>query len=181
MSELTTGGPEELTWSYPSPAADGTTSGFVWMGYEEATESNQQEWVDFLNSTNESEHTIQNTGWDKASFVGLYNADWTSNFYSKTTGGDKPGGLGSRTYETQNVGTGVKFTKTPIWHYTVEGAYVKEIPADCGAYHSVDVGGGNMDNHAGPATDSDAAKYLGDSTYYWDDTCCWYGILSDRQ
>ena len=178
MSELTTGGPTDLMWSYPSPASDGTTEGFVWFGYEAATKEDQQAWCDFLNNEKAGggDHTIENTAWDEASMVGRYHPDWTSNFYSKASGGDKPGGLGSHTYETQHVGAGVQFAKAPIWHYTAEGEFVKEIPADAGAYHPVDVGGGYSDNHAGPAPDSDAAVYLGDSFYYFDETDCWYEV-----
>ena len=178
MSELTTGGPTELMWSNPSPVyIDGeyVTGGMVWFGYEECTKEDQQDWVDFVNSGKGS-MTIDDFEWDYASFVGRYHPDWTSHHYSNTSGGDKPGGLGSFTYETQHVGAGVQFAKAPIWHYTAEGEYVKEFPADAGAYHSVDVGGGYSDNHAGPAPDSDAAAYLGDSHYYFDETDCWYEV-----
>ena len=177
MSDLSLGG-TGLMWSNPSPVyIDGeyVNGGMVWFGYEQCTTKDQQDWVDFLN-TDGGNRTIDDVKWDYDSFVGRFHKDWTSLHYTHSTGGSKPGGLGSHTYETQHVGAGVQFAKAPIWHYTAEGALVKELPENAGAYHSVDVGGGYSDNHAGPAPDSPAAEYLGGGDYYFNESDGWYEV-----
>jgi hypothetical protein len=160
----------DLNWSMPSKARDGTTDGPVYVGNEKATEEDLAALnADFGNA----EHTGEDV--DSLSVVGFYDRHWTSNFYSKNTGGDKPGGLGSHNYETQKWGgNGCQFKDYPVWHYTTEGDFVKEVPANLGECYKMDMGGGYYDLYAGVEPDSDCDKYLDGGVLVWDEMNDYY-------
>jgi hypothetical protein len=157
-----------LEWSHPSPARDGTTDGFVWVGNAQATRENKQQWVDFLNQDG-GNREIEDVAWDGRSLVGLYAKSWSSNYYSQTDG-SAPGGAGSHTYETQMWGgVGCEFKDSKCWHYNTAGALVKEVPANCGEVYRVDMSGGYYDYWAGVEPKSDAEKYLDGGIMTWDE------------
>ena len=174
MSDLTLGGPD-IPWSHPSPVYNPVTKtyeheGYVFMGLEPVT----QEDYDKLSAY--TGKPVTEADCDAPSLVGRHHPDWNSHFYESVEPHQRPGGLGSDTYREQKVGDGVKFATKAIWHTNAEGNMVKEIPGDCGEYHTVMYPGGYADNFVGPAPESQAEERLGDGSYYFDDNHEWYAI-----
>ena len=168
MSDDLTNNPD-IPWSYPSPASDGTTDGFVFMGDNRVTIEDFQKLEVYLERDDFDRDSV-----DGLSLCGLLHRDWNSNFYSKASGGNKPGGLGSEKYETQYVGDGVKFNKEPIWFNTAAGELVKEIPEQ--GYHTTYSDSGDADSYEGPEPGSEADSLLGDGLYKWDEQNGFYII-----
>jgi len=156
-----------LTWSYPGGPGDG--DGMVWYGLERATLDDIQEIKDFRES--------DDTGIDKMSLCGRYDRNWNSASYASMDMRNPNGGLGSVTYEHQHINHDqVQFAKEPRWHYNADGEFVKEVPADCGAYHRVDLGEGYYDYYSGPEPESPAAEELGNGHYIFHWLHKWYEV-----
>jgi hypothetical protein len=177
--ELTLGGPA-INWSQPSPTYNPETgqyesNGWVFFGLEPVTEEDIQALVDLINPEGLLDFMYST---DEASLVGRHHRDWSSNFYATVEPHQRPGGLGSPTYERQLVGAGVQFAKEPIWHYNTDGQFVKEIPADMGAYHTYIWPDGYSDNIAGPEKGSEAETLLDGGSYGWDEEAQYYIIQS---
>ena len=105
---------ETLHWSIPSPVAnaDPSVDGWVWMGNEQADDDDLQTLRDW-----QKDQSITWDECDELSLPGLYDREWSSNFYENNSGDNAPGGEGSHTYETQKLGEGVCMTKDRIYHY----------------------------------------------------------------
>lgn len=154
-------------WSWPANSG----SGFVWFGKYAAKPSD----YDALNKMMGYEAPVQ-----EQSVVGRYHPDWNSAWYVTVEPHRRPGGKGSRPYEAQWCGDGVRFIKERIWHFNDEGNMVKEVPANCGAYHRVYDGDGYL-NYAGPTPGSEADTLLGTQSYNWDEDYEWYYVGEQKK
>lgn len=162
-------------WAMPGNAAT-KDAGMIFTGMKPATED---DWVALEALLRRSRDEVKV---DKRTLVGRWNAAWTSE-WQETHKNARMGGLGSTAYQTQKVGKGVQFAKKKIWHNNADGKFVKEIPANCGAYHH--------DRHldiaiAGPKPGSQADRRLHGRNkkiareYFWDKQHEWYGIRKVR-
>lgn len=183
MSDLTLGGPD-IPWSHPSPWYNPSSKkyehdGMVFYGLDKATQEDLDTLNDYLSGTRPGSVNLEWKDVDHRALVGRYHAKWSNYWYDNDPNVEphqKPGGLGSDTYERQLVGYGVEFAKEPIWHYDAEGNFIKAIPANMGAYHKYNWPDGYSDLIAGPEPESEAAILLNGGSYGWDDEAQYYII-----
>ncbi len=148
------------------PDGDPVNMGWVWMGNKPCTQADVQHLADWLGEQWGGEVKPEHLVLDPFALSGKRHILYTT-YWCRATGAQATGGAGSVAYETKRTGDGVLFAKTEIWHYDAEGDLVNALPANCGAYHVVDVGGGYQDIHAGPAPGSEAEALLGKGYYRW--------------
>jgi hypothetical protein len=176
MSKKLTLGGNGLTWSNPSGRwieGQYVNRGVVWMGLKKATEKDIQAAADFF-GVPRSKLAI-----DKASLVGRHHQDWNSHFYEVRRPSQRPGGLGSKTYELQKVGEGVEFAKRPIFHFDAKGNYERKMPGKLGEHHKLFKGDTN-DAYVGPRTGSVAAKRVAGKEFYFDAKRGYYNVRKPR-
>lgn len=163
-------------WSNPAPSF-GSIGGLVWFGLKAATDADLAE-LDAAIKRKAGPNAKYKV--DEASLVGRYHPDWSSHYYSKLDPEDRPGGLGSHTYEMQKIREGVEFAKGPIFHFNATGNLVKSKPkGNAGAYHKVPDPNDPVyvTNYAGPRPGSPAARQIGTTKrFYWDTANKWYSV-----
>ena len=128
-----------MSWSWPSPAMDGTTDGFVFYGTEPVTVQDYWDLFHYLTSDPDSTWETLEDMWeagirvDELSLVGLHDRNWSCNFY-KDRERPYPGGLGSRPYESQYVKEegwkvpSMKSRERGMWFIKPDGSMVKGLP-----------------------------------------------------
>lgn len=141
----------------------GSRYGWVFMGLTEASSNDLQRLYDQEGTEVEI---------DTFSICGRWNKWWTGKqWLANDTTMEKPGGIGSHTYEVQKVGAGVEFKpedQPGVWHVNPEGQYVMA-PIDyprTGRSFYKDYAG---TTRCGPNPDSPAAEILGEGSYWWDE------------
>ena len=158
--------------------------GLVYVGKKPMTDKHVEALMAFLVATNGYTGPVPPI--DPLSVVGRWHPDWSS-AYEEASDGEPYGGLGSPVYETQKVGTGVKFTEAdkPIWYrekiggeFLPHDGMVKGVPPNYGAYHTHDFGDGmTTENREGPKPGSQAERRLGDGEYSFDGENGWYIVV----
>ena len=154
------------------------TLGWVYTGDEQMTDNDEKALNDYMMSMGyPGDQKI-----DPFSKPGRHARRYTT--YGNQIEGTQPkGGLGSQRYQQQltdplhNGGVNFVAPGDRIWYVDSEtGESLKGFPPNCGAFHTVDVGGGYSDYYSGPRPGSVSEEILGDGIYVWSDQHQWYDV-----
>ncbi len=162
---------DDLQWS--SPRYEYASSGFIFMGERQVTAADLAELEDYIGGTPLIDHR---------SVVGRWHPEWSSAYYDDYPDHqNKPGGLGSHTYEVQKVNPlnngAVEFApedQEEVFHYDPDHNFVHgkiDYPNTGRAFYRATIG-----TVAGPRAGSLAALLLGDGSYVWDSENKWWVI-----
>lgn len=144
--------------------------GFIFMGLEPMTDEQLQDLIEFVGDTGVKV--------DPLSLPGRWDREWNAQIWLRgESTSDKPGGLGSHTYEVQKVGEGVEFRddREAIFHVAPDGNYVYGVLD----YDRTGTAFHRNEYHttvAGPKPGSAAEELLGSGAYYWDAENDWWEI-----
>ena len=152
-------------WAKPSPVyADGALyygDGILWYGLKGGPTEE-----DYATLKRDMKAQGQPYTVDPRTLVGRHDASWTTAGYEKV---DMPakyrvGGLGSRTYEFQNITPGANIATKKIWIHGEDGTLEKIVPPNSGLYWIDD----EQLPRAGARPGSAADIYIGDGEIYFD-------------